>query len=181
MATEVFGMGAGEFGLLGSIMAVGSLAGALLAARRGRPRLRLLLLAAFAFGAVEVLAGLMPTYLAFAVILVPVGLTALTFITAANSTMQLAVDPVMRGRVMALYTAVFFGGTPFGAPMVGAIAEAFGARWSLISGGLVSATAAVVAAVLLARREGLELRGELRDLPRHRLKQAHLVETGHRS
>jgi MFS family permease len=181
MATEVFGMGAGEFGLLGSIMAVGSLAGALLAARRGRPRLRLLLLAAFAFGAVEVLAGLMPTYLAFAVILVPVGLTALTFITAANSTMQLAVDPVMRGRVMALYTAVFFGGTPFGAPMVGAIAEAFGARWSLISGGLVSAAAAVVAAVLLARREGLELRGELRDLPRHRLKQAHLVETGHRS
>jgi MFS family permease len=181
MATEVFGMGAGEFGLLGSIMAVGSLAGALLAARRGRPRLRLLLLAAFAFGAIEVLAGLMPTYLAFAVILVPVGLTALTFITAANSTMQLAVDPVMRGRVMALYTAVFFGGTPFGAPMVGAIAEAFGARWSLISGGLVSATAAVVAAVLLARREGLELRGELRDLPRHRLKQAHLVETGHRS
>jgi MFS family permease len=181
MATEVFGKGAGEFGLLGSIMAVGSLSGALLAARRGRPRLRLLLLSALAFGAIEVLAGLMPTYLAFAVILVPVGLTALTFITAANSLMQLAVDPVMRGRVMALYMAVFFGGTPFGAPMVGAIAETMGARWSLIIGGLVSASAAVVAAVLLARREGLELRGELRDLPRYRIREENVVETGHRS
>jgi MFS family permease len=181
MATEVFGKGAGEFGLLGSIMAVGSLSGALLAARRGRPRLRLLLLSAFAFGAIEVLAGLMPTYLAFAVILVPVGLTALTFITAANSLMQLAVDPVMRGRVMALYMAVFFGGTPFGAPLIGAIAEAFGARWSLITGGLVSASAAVLAALLLARRKGLELRGELLDLPKYRVREDNVVETGHRA
>ena len=76
----------------------------------------------------------------------PSGVTALTFITAANSTMQLGVDPVMRGRVMALYMAVFFGGTPIGAPLVGAVAEAFGARWSLLAGGLVSATAAVVCA-----------------------------------
>lgn len=181
MATEVFGKGAGEFGLLGSIMAVGSLSGALLAARRGKPRLRLLLLSAFAFGGVEVLAGLMPTYVLFAAILVPVGLTALTFITAANSTVQLGVDPVMRGRVMALYMAVFFGGTPIGAPLVGAVAEAFGARWSLILGGLVSASAAAVAAVLLARRSGLEIRGELRDLPRHRVREQNLVETGHRA
>lgn len=181
MATEVFGKGAGEFGLLGSIMAVGSLSGALLAARRGKPRLRLLLLSAFAFGGVEVLAGLMPTYVLFAAILVPVGLTALTFITAANSTMQLGVDPVMRGRVMALYMAVFFGGTPIGAPLVGAVAEAFGARWSLILGGLVSASAAAVAALLLARRSGLEIRGELRDLPRHRVREQNLVETGHRA
>jgi MFS family permease len=155
----VFGKGAGEFGLLGSIMAVGSLSGALLAARRGRPRLRLLLLSALAFGAIEVLAGFMPTYLAFAVILVPVGLTALTFITAAVAIIQLAVDPVMRGRVMALYMTVLLGGTPFGAPVLGVIAEAFGARWSLIAGGLVSATAAVAAAVLFARHEGFPLRG----------------------
>jgi len=79
MATEVFGKGAGEFGLLGSIMAVGSLTGALLAASRGRPRLRLLLGAAFAFGVVEVMAGLMPTYATFAVALIPVGVTSLTF------------------------------------------------------------------------------------------------------
>ena len=177
MATEEFAKGAGEFGLLGSIMAIGSLTGALLAARRGRPRLRLLLVAAFAFGLLEMLSGLMPTYVLFAVMLVPVGVTALTFITAANSIMQLAVDPVMRGRVMALYMAVFFGGTPIGAPLVGAVAEAFGPRWSLILGGAISAAAAVVAGTILARRQGLEIRGELRDLPRPRTRAANVMES----
>ncbi|MGH8892639.1 MAG: MFS transporter [Actinomycetes bacterium] len=176
MATEVFDKGAGEFGLLGSIMAVGSLAGALLAARRGRPRLRLLLGAALAFGAVEVVAGLMPTYVLFALTLIPVGVTALTFITAANSTMQLGVDPVMRGRVMALYMAVFFGGTPLGAPLVGAVAEAFGARWSIILGGLISAGAAVVAGLVLARHEGLQIRGELFGVPRRSLREEHMTD-----
>ena len=76
--------------------------------------------------------------------------------------MQLAVDPVMRGRVMALYMAVLMGGTPIGAPLVGALAEAFGARWSLIAGGLISAGAAIVAGSMLARRQGLVLRDELR-------------------
>jgi MFS family permease len=166
MASEVFDRGAGEFGILGSVMAIGSLTGALLAARRGKPRLRLLLLAAFGFGVVEVVSGLMPTYVTFALILIPVGMLALTFITGANSIMQLGVDPLMRGRVMALYTAVFFGGTPFGAPLVGAVAEAFGARWALIAGGLISAVAAVLAAVVLARTTGLRLRTELHDLPR---------------
>ena len=168
MATEVFDKGAGEFGLLGSIMAVGSLAGALLAARRGRPRLRLVLAAALAFGLLETTAALMPTYVLFAVILVPVGVSALTFITSANATMQLGVAPVMRGRVMALYMAVFFGGTPVGAPLVGAVAEAWGARWSLVLGGVVSSVAAVVAAVVLARTSGLRLQTELRDLPHRR-------------
>ena len=165
MATEVFGRGAGEFGLLGSVMAIGSLAGALLAARRGKPRLRLLMLAAFGFGLVEIASGLMPTYVTFAMILVPVGVLALTFITAANATMQLGVDPLMRGRVMALYTAVFFGGAPVGAPLVGAVAEAYGPRWSLIAGGVISAVAAVVAAAVLARTSGLRLQRELHDLP----------------
>ena len=178
MATQVFDKGAGEFGILGSIMAVGSLTGALLAARRGRPRLRLLLLAAFAFGAVEVASGLMPTYLTFAAMLVPAGLTALTFITAANSTMQLGVAPVMRGRVMALYMAVFFGGTPIGAPLVGAVAEAFGARWSLILGGVVSAAAAAIAAAVLARTSGLRLQHELRTLPRQAVTLPEVVRSG---
>ncbi|HEX6919164.1 MAG TPA: MFS transporter, partial [Actinomycetes bacterium] len=177
MATEVFGKGAGQYGLLGSIMAIGSLSGALLSARRGRPRLRLLILAAVAFGVVEVMAGLMPTYWLFALSLIPVGLCALTFLNSANATMQLAVDPVMRGRVMAIYMAVFFGGTPLGAPLVGAVAEAMGARWSLILGGLVSAAAASVAGLVLARRKGVEVRGELLRLPRHRLSQEQLADT----
>jgi MFS family permease len=161
MATEVFDKGAGQYGLLGSIVAVGSLSGALLAARRGRPRLRLVVGAAIAFGIVEVVAGLMPTYLTFGLLLVPLGLTQMTLLNAANATMQLGVDPAMRGRVMALYMAVLMGGTPLGAPLVGALAEAFGARWSLIGGGVISAGAAVAAAGLLARREGIEVRHEI--------------------
>jgi MFS family permease len=161
MATEVFDKGAGQYGLLGSIVAVGSLSGALLAARRGRPRLRLVVGAAIAFGIVEIVAGLMPTYVSFGVLLVPLGLTQMTLLNSANATMQLGVDPAMRGRVMALYMAVLMGGTPLGAPLVGALAEAFGARWSLIGGGIISAGAAIVAASLLARREGIAVRTEI--------------------
>jgi MFS family permease len=161
MATEVFGKGAGAYGVLGSVVAIGSLSGALLAARRGKPRLRLIVLAAVAFGVVEIAAGLMPSYLWFMATLIPLGLCQMTLLNSANATMQLAVDPVMRGRVMALYMAVLMGGTPIGAPLVGALAEAFGARWSLIAGGLISAGAAIVAGSLLARRRGLVLRDEL--------------------
>ncbi len=161
MATEVFDKGAGAYGLLGSVVAIGSLSGALLAARRGRPRLRLIVLAAVAFGIVEIAAGLMPTYFTFMALLIPLGLTQMTLLNAANATIQLGVDPVMRGRVMALYMAVLMGGTPLGAPLVGAVAEAFGARWSLILGGIISATAAIVAGALLARREGMVIRDEL--------------------
>jgi MFS family permease len=164
MATEVYDKGAAEYGVLGSIMAVGSLTGALFAARRGRPRLRLVTGAGVVFGLCTVASGLMPTYELFALSLIPVGMSALTLITAANSTMQLSVDPAVRGRVMALYTAVFFGGTPLGAPLVGQIAESFGARWSLIGGGAISALATVVAALLLIRRQHLVVHPHL--LPR---------------
>jgi MFS family permease len=165
MATEVFGKGAGEYGVLGSIMAIGSLTGALLAARRGRPRIRLVVAAAIVFGLFEIASGLMPTYWLFALSLIPVGLSALTMITAANSALQLGADPAMRGRVLALYTAVFFGGTPVGAPLVGFVAEHLGTRWSLVLGGLVSVVATVAAAAVVARRNGLVVRARLRPRP----------------
>ena len=161
MATQVYGKGAGEYGILGSIVAVGSLSGALLSARRNKPRMRLVILGAIVFGLVEIAAGLMPTYLAFAALLVPLGLAQMTMLNAANATLQLSVDPVMRGRVMALYMAVLMGGTPIGAPLIGAVAQVWGPRWSLIVGGIVSAGAAAVMGGLLARRKGLVLREEL--------------------
>jgi MFS family permease len=176
MATHVFDKGAGQYGLLGSIMALGSLAGALLAARRGRPRVRLMLGAAAAFGLFEIAAGSMPTYWLFAASLIPVGITSMTFITAANSTMQLAVDPVMRGRVMALYMAVFMGGTPLGAPVVGALAEWLGARWSLWAGGGISLAAVVVGAVLTMRTRGLVVRTSWTPLPAMRVEEQALDE-----
>lgn len=116
MATRAFGKGPTEFGLLGSVMAIGSLSAALLSARRARPRLRVLLLALAGFTVASGLAALAPTYEWFAVALVPCGLAALTAMTTANALVQLSVDPSVRGRVMALYMAIFMGGTPIGAP-----------------------------------------------------------------
>jgi MFS family permease len=155
MATDVYGKGAGEYGLLGSTMAIGSLAGALLAARRGRPRHRLVIGAAVAFGVAEMLAGLLPTYLTFALWTPVLGLTALTMITAANATVQLSVGPMMRGRVMALYMMIFMGGTPVGAPIVGWIGETFGARWTLIGGGGMTVLGTLLAVAVFSRTQGM--------------------------
>ena len=161
MATEVFDKGAGAYGLLGSIMAVGSLAGSLVAARRAKPRARLVVVAAVAFCAAEIIAGLMPTYLTFAVWLPLVGVTALTVITAANATIQLTVAPEMRGRVASLYLMIFLGGTPVGAPVVGWVGEEFGARWTLIGGGGVALIGTVVAVIIFLRSSGLVVRAHV--------------------
>lgn len=149
MATEEFGKGAGEFGLLGSVMAVGSLSAALLSARRERPRMRVLLLSLAAFVVASALAALAPTYPLFALSLVPVGLSALTAMTTANAMVQLRSDAAVRGRVMALYTAVFFGGTPIGAPVVGWIGEVLGPRWTIGIGSIAVGVALVGAWVWL--------------------------------
>ncbi len=155
MATDVFGKGAQEYGILGTTMAVGSLSGALLAARRGRPRYRLVILAAVAFGTVEILAGLAPSYLTFMLWTPVLGFFALTMITAANSSIQLGTSAMMRGRVMALYLMIFMGGTPLGAPLIGLVGEVFGARWTLIGGGVGTVLGTLVAAALFGRSQGL--------------------------
>lgn len=165
MATQVYGKGAGEYGLLGSIIAIGSLAGSLLAARRRHPRQRLIVLGAIAFGLVEMVAGLMPTYLTFALMLPLCGLTALTVITAANAFVQMTTTAVMRGRVMALYFAVFMGGTPIGAPLLGWIAEHFGPRWTLIGGGALTAIGTIASTAWLADRQGVRITPHLRPRP----------------
>ncbi|WP_136518585.1 MULTISPECIES: MFS transporter [Cellulomonas] len=151
MARLEFGRGAQEYGILGSVLAIGSLTGALLAARRDRPRVRLVIGAAFAFGVTTGVMALMPTYLTFALACIPVGLASLTMMTAANSAIQMSTDPAMRGRVMALYMMVFLGATPVGSPIVGWIGETFGARWS-IGVGSISALVVSVGAAWWARR-----------------------------
>jgi MFS family permease len=155
MATDVYGKGAGEYGVLGSILAIGSLSGSLLAARRAVSRQRLVIGAALAFGAVEVVAGLMPTYLTFALVLPLCGITALTLITAANALVQMSTDAAVRGRVMALYLAIFMGGTPLGAPFLGWIAERYGARWTLIGGGALTMLGTLLATAVFARSQNL--------------------------
>jgi MFS family permease len=168
MATEVFDKGASEYGILGTTMAVGSLAGALLAARRGVVRHRLVILAALAFGIAEVVAGVLPSYLTFALWTPVLGITALTMITAANTTIQLTVAPELRGRVMALYMMIFMGGTPLGAPIVGWVGEVFGARWTLIGGGAMTVLGTLVAVAVFSRTQGM-LDPEVNDRPRLRL------------
>jgi MFS family permease len=151
MATEVFDKGATEYGLLGTFLAVGSLTGSLVAARRVRVRHRLVVGAALAFGFIEITAGLMPTYLTFALMTPLLGLAALTMITAANTFVQLHTEPGMRGRVMALYMMIFIGGTPLGAPFIGWIGEVAGARWTLLVGGIATVVGVSLASVLYLR------------------------------
>jgi MFS family permease len=163
MATQVFHKGAGEYGLLGTTLAVGSLTGALLGARRvGRPRPRLVILAGLAFGGVEIVLGLMPTYLTFACLTPLLGLTLLTMLNAANTTVQLSTAPTMRGRVMALYMMLVMGGTPVGAPIVGWVGATFGARWTLIGGGLMSVFGILLAVVLFHGLRGRPVLGRAR-------------------
>lgn len=167
MATEVFHKGAGEYGILASIMAIGSLAGALLAARRTRPRLMFVVIAGAAFSIIEIVSGLMPTYVAFAAVLPLLGLCALTMVTSANAMIQMTSEPMMRGRVAALYLMVFLGGTPFGSPLVGWVGETFGARWMLIGGGGVTLVGIAAATTWFVRQQGYgsdELRATARDL-----------------
>ncbi len=156
VAKQVFRTGAGSFGLLTSIFAVGSLLGALRSARqKGLPRTRTMLVAMLLFGLLEVVVGLSPSFGVMAVLLVPTGIAALTFTTTANALVQLGCEPHVRGRVMALYVLVFLGGTPIGAPLTGVLAEAFGPRSSLLVGGAVCAVSALAGALWLTRSRGL--------------------------
>lgn len=142
MATLAFHKGAAEFGVLTSVMAIGSVTGALFSARQERPRMRTIFFSAALFGLACALSAIMPTFEMFAVSLTLIGFAALMFMTTANSTVQTTVKPSMRGRVMALYMAIFVGGTPIGAPFVGWVVNQFGPRWGLG----VAASAGIVAA-----------------------------------
>jgi MFS family permease len=157
MARTVFDKGAGEYGLLGSVLAIGSLTGALLAARRERPRLRLVVGAAAGFGVAAGALALAPSYWSYAVLCIPVGLASLTMMTAANATVQMSTEPQMRGRVMALYMMVFQGATPIGSPIVGWIGEQLGARWAIGVGGITALLVAAGVVVWMARSGHVEV------------------------
>ncbi|MGQ0481196.1 MAG: MFS transporter [Pseudonocardia sp.] len=136
LTRNVFGAGPEAYGLVTTVLAVGALVGATVGARRvGRPRLRVVVGAALAFGVLQTAAGLMPNLVATAVLLVPTGMAVLVFTTAANASVQLSVPPTMRGRVMGLYILLFLGGTPLGAPLLGLLGEHFGGRAPTVVGG----------------------------------------------
>jgi len=157
MSVSVFDAGAGAFGVLTSAMAVGSVAGALLAARRARPKVTLLLVGASIFSISLALAAIAPTYLLFAVALVVVGVASQTLMTTANSTVQLSTDPAMRGRVIAILMAVIMGGTPIGAPIVGWVANAYGPREAIALGAFAGLMSACVGAFYLVKYHHLRV------------------------
>lgn len=164
---DIYHAGAGTYGLLNTLMAAGSLAGALLAARRGSTRLRVLVGAAVLFGALEIVTAFAPQFWIFAVLLVPIGMFGLTVNVTANSSIQMATEPAMRGRVMSLFMMVFVGGTPLGAPVVGWVTDTYGPRIGFAAGGTVAMVAAIGVGVMLARVGGLRLKIDLRPGRRH--------------
>jgi len=157
MAVRAFHAGAGGYGLLSSMMAIGTVTGALLAAGRERPRIELLVSGTAVFGLGCALAAIMPNYWLLGAMLVVIGVSALTITNSSNSLMQLATEPAMRGRVMAIRLAIALGGTPIGAPIVGWFVDRFGPRWALGVGAAAGLCGAIVMIHYLAKHRRLRV------------------------
>jgi MFS family permease len=151
LARFTFAGGASSYSTLVAVMGAGAVAGALVAGTRTRVSGRLLAGSAAWLGALTLALAAAPSYGLALLALVPLGAASVTFAASVNSALQLAVEPAMRGRVMALYSIVFLGSTPIGGPLVGWIAEAAGPRASLALGGVAALAAALAAWTALAR------------------------------
>ncbi|RAS64154.1 putative MFS family arabinose efflux permease [Lentzea atacamensis] len=167
MARNVFGGDADAYGLLSTLIAVGTFAGAAWAARRKTPRLTVFIGSGIVFGLLEAISGLMPTMLLTGLMMIPVGIAMMTFNTTANATIQLAVEPEMRGRVMGIYMLVFLGGNPVGGPLMGWLGEING-RAPIVVGGAVSMLVSITAWIILVRRGDIA-----RPRPRFRKQKQH--------
>jgi MFS family permease len=160
MAVSAFQVGARQYGLLNSMMAIGSICGALMAARRARPRLSVVLAAAAMLGGGFLLAAIAPTYWLFGFALLLIGVCAQTLSTSALSLLQLSTTPGMRGRVMAIGLAVSLGSMPIGSPIVGRVADMFGPRWALVLGAASGFAAALAGLRYLIRYRHLRMHVE---------------------
>jgi MFS family permease len=151
MARLEYGVGAEAFGLMSSALAVGALGGSLLAARRVHVPMRLVAISALAFGVVEIVVGLAPTYVSILLVLPFAGAAAMTFTTAVQTYLQGRSESWVRGRVLGLYTLLFFGGTPIGAPIIGWASEQWGPRVGLIGGGALTFAISGIAVLVYLR------------------------------
>ena len=158
MAKLTFHGNAGTYGLFNIVLAIGSASGALLAGASAHPRRRILVLSAAAFGLFQASAAIAPDLAVFLALLGAMGFVNLVFQSMANASVQLAVDPELRGRVMGLYMLAFIGGTPIGAPVIGELTSHFGARTGMAVCGVVPLLAAVVMAVAGRRGAGRDRR-----------------------
>lgn len=151
-----FGREADGFGLLSSILAIGSVFGALLAARRDRPRMRLVVAASGLFGVAALVSAFMPTFFSYGAVLMVVGFSVVTMMSTANGYVQTTTEPAVRGRVLALYMAVLMGGTPIGAPLVGWVADEFGPRVAIGVGAVAAFIACLVGLIWMLRAGHIE-------------------------
>jgi MFS family permease len=161
MAKSAFHGNAGTYGLFNIVLAAGSAAGALLAAAGARPGPRVIAAAAAAFGLLQAAAAIAPSLAVFLALLAAMGFVNLAFQSMANAFVQLAVDPERRGRVMGLYMLVFIGGTPIGAPAIGALTSQFGARAGMTVCGVIPALAAAAMAAAVARGKAVAGTGQV--------------------
>ncbi len=138
MATQEFGLGPANFGLMGTFIAIGSLSGAIGSARLERFRnTKFVILGGIAFSASIMVLSILPNYITYVIWLPICGVTALTTLVSANSIVQTSTDPAIRGRVMGLYLLIFMGGTPFGSPLIGATTDLIGIRPTIaVCGGI---------------------------------------------
>ncbi|MEJ8848515.1 MFS transporter [Variovorax rhizosphaerae] len=157
MSVGAFHGGPGQYGLLSSTMAIGSVTGALLVARRAQPRLGHLVVGSALFGCATFAGALMPNAVAFGIVLIVTGVAAQTLTTTTNSLVQLSTEPALRGRVIAILMATLLGSTPIGAPLVGWVADTFGPRWALGVAAAAGLASAVIGLRYLVRYRGLRL------------------------
>ncbi|MEY4296315.1 MAG: hypothetical protein RL016_161, partial [Actinomycetota bacterium] len=152
MATQEFGKGPAEFGILGSVLAIGSFTGVIISAKLEHLRVpRIVMLGTFAFGALLMIGAWMPSYETFALFLPLVGGIALFTLISANSFVQTTCEPTLRGRVMGIYLLIFMGGTPIGSPLIGFSAEQLGIRPTIMICGTIVAAAGIWLAIALRK------------------------------
>lgn len=161
-ANNVFNVGAGGYGLLNTLVALGALCGALASTRVATLRLRGVMGAAGAYGVILMIASMAPSMLTFGAVMVIAGFASLMFLTSANQLVQMSTNVTIRGRVMSLYIMVLMGGQALGGPLMGWLAEHWGVQWAMVSAGAVTASAALTIGLILAKRGQLTLRFNLR-------------------
>lgn len=165
-ANNVFDVGAGGYGLLNTLVALGALCGALASTRIATLRLRGVMAAAGSYGVVLIIASRAPNMLTFGAVMVVAGLASLLFLTSANQLVQMSTNVLIRGRVMSLYIMVLIGGQALGGPLMGWLAERLGVQWAMLMAGGMLAMAALVFGLVLAKKGQLTLQVNLRSVRR---------------
>lgn len=167
MAVVEFGLGAHDYGFITSALAVGSIAGALIVARSSRPRLSVIIVAATTIAVGATLAAIAPTVTTFVVLYPILGLGAILMVATSNSYLQVSTDDEFRGRVMAIYSTVVIGGTPFGSPLVGYVANTLGPRWAIGVAAVGGLSAALIGLVWMRGRHDIRTSETFRSAFRH--------------